>query len=81
MRFLADENVPRPAIVALLKQGFDVAWATEGGEGRGESAPIGPPNRTGLAADERRYTPIAGGVGLIRVYLRSSAARRVDTGL
>jgi len=29
MRFLADENFPRPALEALRKAGFDVAWISE----------------------------------------------------
>jgi predicted nuclease of predicted toxin-antitoxin system len=29
MKFLADENFPRPAVQALRKHGFEVAWATE----------------------------------------------------
>lgn len=33
MRFLADENFPRPALEALRKAGFDVAWISEGQSG------------------------------------------------
>jgi Domain of unknown function (DUF5615) len=29
MKFLADENFPRPAVRALREHGFEVAWATE----------------------------------------------------
>jgi hypothetical protein len=30
MRFLADENFPRPAIEALRRSELDVAWISEG---------------------------------------------------
>lgn len=33
MKFLADENFPRPAVRALREQGFDVAWVSEGSSG------------------------------------------------
>ena len=33
MNFLADENFPRPALEALRKAGFDVAWISEGQSG------------------------------------------------
>jgi predicted nuclease of predicted toxin-antitoxin system len=29
MKFLADENFPRPAVRALRQDGLEVAWATE----------------------------------------------------
>lgn len=29
MKFLADENFPRPAVEALRRAGFDVAWVME----------------------------------------------------
>ncbi len=29
MNFLADENFPRPALEALRKAGFDIAWICE----------------------------------------------------
>ena len=29
MRFMADENFPRHAVIALRESGFDVAWITE----------------------------------------------------
>ena len=29
MKFLADENFPRPALEALRKASFDVAWISE----------------------------------------------------
>ena len=33
MKFLADENIPRPAVRALREQGFDVAWVSEDSPG------------------------------------------------
>lgn len=33
MKFLADENFPRPAVEALRNAGFDVAWISEGQSG------------------------------------------------
>ncbi len=33
MKFLADENFPRPAVRALREHGFEVAWATEDSPG------------------------------------------------
>jgi predicted nuclease of predicted toxin-antitoxin system len=33
MKFLADENFPRPAVHMLREQGFEVAWATEDSPG------------------------------------------------
>jgi len=36
MKFLADENLPRPAVRAIREHGFAVAWATEGNPGSAE---------------------------------------------
>ena len=33
MKFLADENFPRPAIRALWEQGFDIIWVSEDSAG------------------------------------------------
>lgn len=33
MKFLADENFPRPAVRALREQGFKVAWVSEDNPG------------------------------------------------
>jgi predicted nuclease of predicted toxin-antitoxin system len=33
MKFLADENFPRPAVRALREHGFEVAWTTEDSPG------------------------------------------------
>jgi len=37
MSFLADENFPRPAIVALRQRGFDVSWVVENGAGASDT--------------------------------------------
>jgi predicted nuclease of predicted toxin-antitoxin system len=41
MSFLADENFPRPAIEALRKAGFDVAWISEGQSGATDEQVLG----------------------------------------
>jgi predicted nuclease of predicted toxin-antitoxin system len=33
MKFLADENFPRPTVHALRENGFDIAWVTEDSPG------------------------------------------------
>jgi predicted nuclease of predicted toxin-antitoxin system len=33
MKFMADENFPRHAVIALRESGFDVAWITEEASG------------------------------------------------
>lgn len=38
MRCLADENFPRPAVVALRGRGLDVTWVVESGAGSSDAA-------------------------------------------
>ena len=45
MKFLADENFPRPAVRALREARFEVAWATEDSPGApDEDVEACPPN-------------------------------------
>ena len=42
MRFLANENVPGPAVAALRERGHDVAWIKESMPGAGDPAVLAP---------------------------------------
>ena len=55
MRFLADENFPRPAILALRQRGFDVTWVVEEGAGASDGNVLAwciRENRTLLTLDK-----------------------------
>lgn len=77
MRFLADENFPRPAIQALRNAGFDVAWVSEGQSGAADEevlARCSAEARTLLTFDKdfgeiafRRGMPAECGIILFRV--------------
>ncbi len=77
MSFLADENFPRPALVALREAGFDVAWVSEDSPGVADEAVLNLANeqsRTLLTFDKdfgelafRRGVMVAFGVVLFRL--------------
>jgi predicted nuclease of predicted toxin-antitoxin system len=81
MKFLADENFPRPALRALREAGFDVGWISEESPGAPDEdvlALAGNQGRTLLTFDKdfgelafRRGLPAVCGIVLFRVVPRS----------
>jgi predicted nuclease of predicted toxin-antitoxin system len=77
MKFLADENFPGPALEALRKAGFDVAWICEGQSGAADEqvlARSAAERRTLLTFDKdfgelafRRGLPAECGIILFRL--------------
>ena len=77
MKFLADENFPRPTVRVLREHGFEVAWATEDNPGSADEdilARCAKHNLTLLTLDKdfgdlvfRRGLPAQCGVILFRV--------------
>lgn len=83
MKFLADENFPRPAVRALREDGFEVAWATEDSPGSADDdvlARCDNEKLTLLTLDKdfgelvfQRGLPAESGVVLFRVDAESPA--------
>jgi predicted nuclease of predicted toxin-antitoxin system len=83
MRFVADENFPRPALDALRKAGFEVAWISEGQSGATDEevlARSATEGRTLLTFDKdfgelafRRRLPAECGIVLFRLVPQTPA--------
>jgi predicted nuclease of predicted toxin-antitoxin system len=83
MKFLADENFPRRAVLALREQGFDVAWVSEDRPGASDDdilARCSAGKLTLLTLDKdfgelvfRRGLPAEWGVILFRAETKSPA--------
>ena len=81
MRFVADENSPRPAVAALREQGFDLAWIAEDCPGVSDEQVLErctADSRTLLTLDKdfgelafRRGLAADSGVILVRIATRS----------
>ena len=77
MRLLADENFPRPAVVALREAGVDVLWIAETGSGMSDDEVLAQciaTHRTLLTFDKdfgelayRRSLPSGCGIILFRI--------------